>query len=75
MAFLAYSLRRFLFMLLLMVVLSMISFIVIQLPPGDFLTSYIVQLQQSGQPADEAEVAALRSRYGLDKPMTTRYFV
>ncbi len=74
MAFLIYSLRRLLFMLLLMVVLSIVSFIVIQLPPGDFLTSYIVQLQQSGQPADEAQVASLRARYGLDKPMTTRYF-
>jgi peptide/nickel transport system permease protein len=62
-------------MLVLLVILSMISFIVIQLPPGDFLTSYIVELQQSGQPADQAEVAALRARYGLDKPITVRYFL
>ena len=60
-------------MALLLVLLSMVSFAVIQLPPGDFLTSYIVQLEASGQPADEAEVAALRARYGLDRPMWQRY--
>jgi len=74
MALLSYSLRRLLFMILLLGVLSMVSFIVIQLPPGDYLTSYIFQLQQSGQPADQAEVEALRVRYGLDKPLTVRYF-
>ncbi len=73
MQMLKYSARRFLYMLLLLILLSMVSFAVIQLPPGDFLTSYIVQLQASGQPADEAEVAALRARYGLDRPMWQRY--
>ncbi len=73
MQMLKYSARRLLYMILLLILLSMVSFAVIQLPPGDFLTSYIVQLQASGQPADEAEVAALRARYGLDRPMWQRY--
>ena len=73
MQMLKYSARRLLYMVLLLALLSMVSFAVIQLPPGDFLTSYIVQLQASGQPADEAEVAALRARYGLDRPMFQRY--
>lgn len=73
MQMLKYATRRLLYMLLLLLVLSMVSFAVIQLPPGDFLTSYIVELQQSGQPADEALVAALKQRYGLDKPMWRQY--
>lgn len=73
MQMLKYATRRLLYMLLLLLVLSMVSFMVIQLPPGDFLTSYIVELQQSGQPADEALVAALKQRYGLDKPMWHQY--
>lgn len=70
---LKYTSRRLLYMLILLFVLSVVSFVVIQLPPGDFLTSYIVELQQSGQPADEAQVAALKQRYGLDKPYWYRY--
>lgn len=73
MAMLKYGVRRLLYMLLLMVMLSVVAFVIIQLPPGDFLTSYIVELQQSGQPADEEEIEALRVRYGLDKPMYLRY--
>ena len=73
MQILKYATRRLLYMLLLLLVLSMVSFVVIQLPPGDFLTSYIVELQQSGQPADEALVAALKQRYGLDQPMWRQY--
>ena len=73
MQMLKYATRRLLYKLLLLLVLSMVSFAVIQLPPGDFLTSYIVELQQSGQPADEALVAALKQRYGLDQPMWRQY--
>lgn len=56
------------------IAISVLSFIIIQLPPGDFLTSYISQLSQSGQAIDQAEVAALRMRYGLDQPMYKQYF-
>jgi len=70
---LKYTFRRLLYMIVLLVVLSIVSFIIIQLPPGDYLSSYIVQLQQSGQPADKALVDALRQRYGLDKPLYVQY--
>ncbi len=73
MTMLKYAVRRFLYMLLLMLVLSVVAFVIIQLPPGDFLTSYIVELQQSGQPADQEVVDALKVRYGLDRPMWYRY--
>lgn len=52
---------------------SIISFIVIQLPPGDFLTSHIATLTASGQVVDASEVAALKARYGLDRPIHVQY--
>jgi peptide/nickel transport system permease protein len=52
---------------------SLVSFIVIQLPPGDFLTTYIANLEMEGGAADAAVVEALRHRYGLDRPMALQY--
>jgi len=53
--------------------ISLISFIIIELPPGDFLNIYISRLQQSGVEVDENELAQLRMQYGLDKPSHIRY--
>src|SRR4030042_2076553 len=69
----SYIIRRLLFMILVLTLMTIVSFTVIQLPPGDFLTSYIVRLQQNGQLADQAAVAALRAQYGLDRPMSVQY--
>lgn len=69
-----YIVRRFFFMIVLMVLMSVFSFVVIQLPPGDYLTSYIVQLESTGARVTDAEVAALRKQYGLDLPVYQRYF-
>ena len=69
-----YVIRRFVYMLILLWVLSVVSFIIIQLPPGDFLTSYIGQLAKSGQPVNRAQLASLRKRYGLDLPIYAQYF-
>jgi len=52
-----------------------VSFIIIQLPPGDFLTSYIAQLSQTGETVDEATIAALKHRYGLDQPYYVQFFM
>ncbi len=70
----SYIIRRLLFMVLVLFLMTIVSFVVIQLPPGDFLTSYIVRLQQNGQAADQAAVAALRAQYGLDRPLSVQYF-
>ncbi len=61
----AFIVRRAIYMALVVVLLSLVSFMVIQLPPGDYLTTYIEQLVMSGAVVDEAEVAALRDTYGL----------
>jgi peptide/nickel transport system permease protein len=53
--------------------LSVLSFVIIQLPPGDFITSYIARLSQSGGTSAVEEVAGLRRAYGLDQPMYVQY--
>ena len=62
-----YLLERVGLALLTMLMLSIVSFIVIQAPPGDYMTSYIMQMQASGNPLREEEVATLRRLYGLDQ--------
>ncbi len=70
----AYIARRFLYMLLMMVMASVVSFIVITLPPGDYLTSYIMRLKAQGQDVGLDEELALRRQYGLDQPIYIQYF-
>ena len=70
-----YLLKRCSWMVLTVILVSIISFIVIQLPPGDFLTTYIATLTASGQSVDESEVAALKARYGLDRPIYVQYYI
>lgn len=66
-------LRRLLWMIPTLVVISIISFAIIQLPPGDYLTSYIAALGETGETVDAAEVEALRARYNLDQPFYIQY--
>ena len=56
-------------MVLLLWLISIVSFAVIQLPPGDFVTSYAHKLQQDGDDVIRGVLAALRERYDLDKPL------
>jgi peptide/nickel transport system permease protein len=58
----------------LLFILSMVSFIVIQVPPGDYLTLHIQSLRHSGQGVDEAEIERLVYLYGLDRPMVGQYW-
>jgi peptide/nickel transport system permease protein len=71
----AYIARRFLIMIPTLLVISVISFALIQLPPGDYLTSYIVTLEQQGDQIDQATINGLRQRYGLDKPIVDQYIL
>jgi peptide/nickel transport system permease protein len=70
---LGYILRRVLLMIPTLLIISMISFIIIQLPPGDYLTSYAAQLRAEGDNVDEAELEMLRVRYGLGEPVYVQY--
>ena len=70
---LTYLIRRFLLMILTLAVISIIAFIVIELPPGDFVSTQIARMVQSGSYSEE-ELANLRARYGLDRPILVRYW-
>lgn len=71
---LGFILRRTLYMLVVLFVISLISFAIIELPPGDYLTSYIARLKQTGGGTVTADqVAALRHQYGLDLPVYARF--
>jgi peptide/nickel transport system permease protein len=53
----------------------MISFMIIELPAGDYVVQYIAQIEQTtGERLLEDEIAQLRAMYGLDKPVYVRYF-
>lgn len=71
---LQYIIKRLLLLPLLLFIFSIIAFILIQAPPGDFLTSYIAELAASGSSMDRAQIDALRTLYGLDQPMIIQYF-
>jgi peptide/nickel transport system permease protein len=69
-----YLLRRFVYMVILLFAVSAFSFFLIDLPPGDYLTSYVASLRDSrGAEVDIAEVEALKQQYGLDQPLFMRY--
>ena len=70
-----YLIQRFIYMIFLLWLVSIVTFIVIQLPPGDYLSTYIARLeQQSGEGLDEEVIENLRKQYGLDLPLYQRYF-
>jgi peptide/nickel transport system permease protein len=70
---LAYILRRIGIMIPTLFIISVISFIVIQLPPGDFLTSYVMTLRAQGEYVQEEEIENLRIRYGFGQPIYVQY--
>ena len=69
-----YIVRRTLLVIPTLLVISLVTFVVIQLPPGDFLTSYIASLTAQGENVQPDVIDALRVRYGLDQPMYLQYF-
>lgn len=71
---LSFIARRLVIMIPMLVLLSIVSFIVIQLPPGDYLTTYINAMQATGEVFNEAEIARLKSQYGLDQSIYVQYF-
>lgn len=70
-----YILKRFILMLVLLLFVSIFSFIIIQLPPGDFVTKYVASLEQGmGGTLPEEYRAALRTQLGFDKTPVEQYF-
>src|SRR6187397_1956444 len=71
---LSYIVRRILTLIPIILLISFVSFVIIELPPGDYVTARIAQLRRSGVQVDENEIARLTSQYGLDQPFLVRYF-
>ncbi len=71
---LSYVARRVLIMIPTLVAISAIVFVIIQLPPGDYLTTMIAELQAQGETANLEKIQFLREQYGLDRPPIEQYF-
>lgn len=69
-----YIIRRILLMIPTLLAISLISFAIIQLPPGDFLTSYVATLREQGEDVDDSIIEGLRQRYGLGQPFYVQYW-
>ncbi len=68
-----YLVRRLGYALIMVVLVSFVSFIIMELPPGDFLDQKLAQLRARGDRSAEARIEDYRIRYGLDKPFMVRY--
>jgi len=71
---LVYILKRLLYMIPTLFGMSLVSFLIIQLPPGDFLTSLTSAIADSGQALDQASIDRLTALYGLDQPFYVQYW-
>lgn len=71
---LRYIIKRVLYMIPTLIGMSLISFLIIQLPPGDYLTSLLSTMADGGQNLDAETIARLRNQYGLDEPFYIQYW-
>jgi len=70
---LSYIIRRLFYMIIILLIVSVVSFIIIQLPPGDYLTSFVNNLKASGIRFTEEQLQALEQQYGLNLPIYLQY--
>ena len=69
-----FIIRRTLLLIPTLFLISLISFAIITLPPGDYLTAYMQQLSQTGVEVDQATIQNLRTQYGLNQPWPVQYY-
>jgi peptide/nickel transport system permease protein len=70
-----YTVRRVLMMIPTLLAISVIVFVIIQLPPGDYFTTYLNELQSRGESVDPNKIAFLKQQYGFDRPLYQQYFI
>jgi peptide/nickel transport system permease protein len=70
---LTYIVRRLLIMVPTLLIISAVVFFIIQLPPGDYLSSYVAELQSQGEAVSAAKIEFLRQQYGFDKSWGEQY--
>jgi peptide/nickel transport system permease protein len=71
----SYVVQRILIMVPTLIGISLITFIIIQLPPGDFLSTMIAECEAQGESSCNEQVEIYRQEFGLDKPMWQQYIV
>ena len=71
---LSFIARRILYMIPTFIAVSIVTFIIIQLPPGDYLTTLVASMASQGEKVDPAALEALKNRYGLGQPLIVQYF-
>lgn len=71
---LRFFIHRILHVIPTLIIVSVISFFIIQLPPGDFLTTQVASLEAQGESIDPAQLDALRLRYGIGEPFWVQYW-
>ncbi len=69
-----YIVQRLMFAVATTIAISVIAFIIIQLPPGDFVDAYIAAISSTGGQVSLEEAESLRIQFGLDRPMHIQYF-
>jgi peptide/nickel transport system permease protein len=70
---LGYIVQRLLIMIPTLIAISIIVFVIIKLPPGDYFSTYIAELQSQGEAVDLQKIAFLKAQYGFDKPIWEQY--
>jgi peptide/nickel transport system permease protein len=68
-----YITRRVLLMIPTVILISIVSFVAMHLPPGDYLTTYASEMSSAGEAVNQEALAALRDRYGLGQPIYVQY--
>src|SRR6266852_283710 len=70
---LGYLVNRILIMIPTLIAISILIFIIINLPPGDYFSTYIAELQSQGENANLTKIAFLKAQYGFDQPLWVQY--
>ncbi len=70
---LSFVVRRLLLMVPTLLAISIVTFVVIQLPPGDYLSTMIAEMQSRGESVDQGKLALLQKTYGLDQSPPEQY--
>jgi len=68
-----YALKRFITMILMLIGISLIVFVILELPPGDYAERYVHDLRQSGAQVGHEQIEIIRHQLGLDRPWPERY--
>ena len=71
---LSYLVHRLLIMIPTLLAISALTFIIIQLPPGDYLETYIAELESQGESVDVEKIQQLKEQYGLTVLMAEQNF-